>query len=230
MRANDVMSTNVITVPSDATVYDAAFTLLEARVSAVPVVDADGKLAGILSEGDLMRRPEIDTLASRSLFDWVLTDEATRARDFVRHHSRAVADVMTREVITAGPGTSLGTIAGLMEKHRIKRVPIVRECRPVGIVSRADLLRALIARQPRETETPPADEKLRQAVLDRLKEMGWTAWGLTGVAAAGGVVQLSGYVDHAAVKKAYQVAAETVPGVRRVENHMKVLAHMAQVA
>ena len=230
MRASDVMSTNVITVPSDATVYDAAFTLLEARVSAVPVVDAVGKLAGILSEGDLVRRPEIDTLARRSLFDWVTEDEATRARDFVRHHSRAVADVMTREVITAAPAASLRDIAGLMEKHRIKRIPIVRDGRPVGIVSRADLLRGLIARAPRETETPPSNDKLRQAVLDCLGKLGWTTYRLTEVAAEDGVVQLRGYVDHAAGRKAYQVAAENVPGVRRVENHMVVLPILSQAA
>lgn len=223
MRAHQIMSRHVVTVSSDASIYDAAFILLNANVSAAPVVDAAGKLVGIISESDLARRPEIGTLPRKSLLDCLVADEPTLAQDFIRSHSRRVADVMTRDVVTAGAQARLMEIAGLMARHSVKRIPIVWEGRLLGIVSRADLLRGLIACSPRDAEGTPADDQLRQAVLDELKKRTWATSKLTSVVAEDGVVHLWGYVDDATVRKAYEIAAENVRGVTRVVNHMSIL-------
>ena len=129
VKARDVMVSNVITVGPDTPVREAANTLVKHQISALPVVNKDGELVGIISEGDLMRRPELDTDYRRSwwleLFSDTDKSNETIASEYVKTHGRRVRDVMTREVITAKPGTSLREIADLLERNRIKRVPIV---------------------------------------------------------------------------------------------------------
>ena len=230
MRANQVMSRDVVTIPENASVYEAAFTLLNANISAAPVVDANGIVIGIVSESDLMRRPEIGTVPRRTLFDCLIADETVLARDYIRSHSRRVTDVMTRKVVTANAHTRLKEIARLMSEHGIKRIPIVLEGRPIGIVSRANLLQGLIARSPQESESTPADERLCTEVRESLNKRGWATSRTVNVVADHGVVHLWGFVDNDTVRKAYEVAAEGVKGVERVENHMMVLpleAHLA---
>src|SRR5262249_45413577 len=143
MKAADVMVTNVIMVGPDASVQDVARILLSSRISGVPVVGADGKLLGIVSEGDLMHRAEAGTGRKRPWWLAILTGREVLASEFIREHSRKVTDVMTRKVVTAAPDTPLSTIANLLEKNAIKRVPIVENGKVVGIVSRANLLQAL---------------------------------------------------------------------------------------
>src|SRR5262245_53931442 len=143
MNAADVMVTEVITVGPDALVQDVAHLLLTNRISAVPVVASDGRLLGIVSEGDLMRRAEAGTGRRRSWWLAALTGREPTAADYVKEHARKVTDVMTRRVITAPPDTPLRDIANLLEKNGIKRVPIVENGKVVGIVSRANLLQAL---------------------------------------------------------------------------------------
>src|SRR5262249_34936812 len=134
MQARQVMTRTVITVPADATVYAAAEILLGARISAAPVIDADGKMIGIVSEADLMHRPEIGTVPSKSWLQRLLGDGTVLARDYVRSHSHRVTDVMTRDVVTAGEHTALSDVATLMQRHRVRRIPIVRDGNLVGIV------------------------------------------------------------------------------------------------
>lgn len=230
MHANQIMSRNVITVRNDASVYDAAFALLNANISAAPVIDATGNLVGIVSESDLVRRPEIGTAPRKSLLECLLANETTLAQDFIRSHSRHVTDVMTRDVVTAAPQSTLQDISRLMTKHGVKRIPIVWQDRLIGIVSRADLLRGLVAKSPQEVESTPADDKLRQAVVDALDKRGWATSRLMNVVAENGVVHLWGYVEDDTVRKAYEVAAENIRGVTRVVNHMRALpleAHLA---
>jgi CBS domain-containing protein len=140
MKAADVMVTNVITVGPDACVQDVARILLDSRISGVPVVGSDGKLLGMVSEGDLMRRVEAGTGRRRPWWLAIFTGRETLASEFVREHSRRVTDVMTRNVVTATSDTPLSTIANLLERNAIKRVPIVDDGKVVGIVSRANLL------------------------------------------------------------------------------------------
>jgi CBS domain-containing protein len=143
MKAADVMITNVIAVGPDACVQDVARILLDSRISAVPVIASDGKLLGIVSEGDLMRRAEAGTGRRRPWWLAILTGREVLANEYIREHSRRVTDVMTRNVVTAAADTPLSTIANLLEKNAIKRVPIVEEGKVIGIVSRANLLQAL---------------------------------------------------------------------------------------
>ena len=221
MRAADVMAKNVITVGPDACVQDVAHILLSARISGVPVVGQNGELLGIVSEGDLMRRVEAGTGRRRPWWLTIFFGREALAADFIKEHSRRVADVMTRDVITAAPDTPLWTIANLLEKNAIKRVPIVQDGKVVGIVSRANLLQALASVGKKlETTTPADDSTIRQKVLTQLDAEPWTRPSLINVIVQDGTVELWGVVDSAAEKKAVRVAVEVTPGVRAVNDNL----------
>ena len=158
-----------------ASIFEAAELMVGAGVSAVPVIDGEGRLVGIVSEADLMRRAEIGTTASKSWLSRFLASDAAAAHQFVQSHSRRVAEVMTKEVVTATEDTPLGKLAELMETHGIKRIPIVRDGEVLGIVSRADLLRALLSREPESQADRPSDDELRRAVMAALSKHGWTS-------------------------------------------------------
>lgn len=220
MKAADVMMTNVVTVGPDACVQDVARILIDCRISAVPVVGSNGRLVGIVSEGDLMRRVEAGTGRRRPWWLAILTGRDVLATEFVKEHSRKVADVMTRRVVTATPDTPLWAVANLLEKNAIKRVPIVQDGKVVGIVSRANLLQALASFSKRESATPEDDVKIRERVLTQLKAEPWTTPSLINVIVQDGTVELWGVVDSASEKKAVRVAAEVTPGVRAVNDNL----------
>jgi CBS domain-containing protein len=221
MHALQAMTRPVVTVSADATVFAAADILLGSRISAAPVVDADGKLVGIVSEADLMNRPEVGTVPAKSWLQRLLADNALLARDYIRSHSHRVADVMTTEVVTAGERTPLIEIAKLMERHRIKRVPIVRDGTVVGIVSRANLLQGLLARQSHSADGAK-DEQIRASVSAELAKHPWS-YGVTNVVVDQGVVHLWGNVGSMPSKEAARVVAENTPGARRVVNNIVVI-------
>jgi CBS domain-containing protein len=223
MRAKDVMTDDIAFINVKESVFDAAELLLGAGVSAAPVVDDKGAIVGIVSEADLVHRTEIDTSAKKSWLARLMDSDASSARDFVSAQTRRVADIMTKEVVTAGEDTPLRELVELMERHRIKRIPIVRGTVVVGIVSRADLLRALLSREPDRPLLQPTDKALRQAVVDALEGHTWTSKWPINVFTNDGVVHLWGFVDNEEVRKAYRVAAENVPGVRRVKNHLRMM-------
>ena len=222
MKAADVMITNVIAVGPDACVQDVARILLDSRISAVPVIAADGKLLGIVSEGDLMRRAEAGTGRRRPWWLAILTGREVLANEYIREHSRRVTDVMTRNVVTATADTPLSTIANLLEKNAIKRVPIVEEGKVIGIVSRANLLQALASpgTRAKSAATGADDSKIRETVLSQLKAEPWTRPSLINVIVQDGAVELWGIVDSASEKKAVRVAAEVTPGVRAVNDNL----------
>ena len=222
MQAMKVMTRTVVTVPADATVWAAADILLGARISAAPVVDADGRMLGIVSEADLMNRPEIGTVPGRSWLQRLLTDETVMARDYLRSHSHRVVDVMTRKVVSVEERTDLKDIAALMQKHGIKRVPVVRDGKVVGVVSRANLLQGLLAREPQKSEATVDDETVRGRVVEALSKEDWGN-GVSNVVVESGVVNIWGNVASPSVREAVRVAAENVPGVRRVVNKVVVL-------
>lgn len=221
MRAWQAMTHPVVTVPADATVFAAADILLGSRIGAAPVVDVDGKLLGIVSEADLMNRPEVGTVPAKSWLQRLLADDTRLARDYIRSHSHRVADVMTREVITVGEHVPLAEIAGLLVRHRIKRVPVVRDGKVIGIVSRANLLQGLLARQAHSDESSPSDAKIRDDVRAELATQPWNS-SITNVVVDDGVVHLWGSVASSLVKDAVRVTAENVRGVRRVVNNIVV--------
>lgn len=223
MRAKDVMTTNVLCLDVKASIFDAAELMVGAEVSAAPVVDDKGSMVGIVSEADLLRRAEIGTTARKSWFSRLLTSDATSAREFVHSHSRRVAEVMTKDVVTVGEETELGELAELMERRGVKRLPIVRDGAVVGIVGRSDLLQALLSREPDGQTVQPSDDELRRAVIAALEKHGWTSAWPTNVFANAGVVHLWGFVQGEDVRKAYRVAAENVEGVKKVKNHLRII-------
>jgi CBS domain-containing protein len=223
MRAKDVMTSEVVCINVKESVFDAAELLLGARISAAPVVDDKGAVVGIVSEADLIRRAEIDTTVRKSWLGRLLDSEDSAAHDFVSANTRRVSDVMTGDVVTATEDATLGELVGLMERHGVKRIPIVRDHALLGVVSRSDLLRALLSREP-DCPTPrPTDKALRQAVVEALENRPWTSRWPTNVVANDGVVHLWGFVGGEEVRRAHRVAAENVPGVRRVKSHLRVL-------
>jgi CBS domain-containing protein len=223
MRAKDVMSDQIVCVDVKESVFDAAELLLGARISAAPVTDDKGAIVGIVSEADLIRRAEIGTADSKTWLGHLLDSKASSARDFVAAQTKRVADVMTKDVVTANEDATLRELVDLMERHNVKRIPIVRDGAVVGIVSRADLLAALLSREPDTQLLQPADKVLRQNVVDALQNRLWTSRWPVNVYANDGVVHLWGFVQGKDVRNAYRVAAENVPGVRRVKNHLRTM-------
>jgi CBS-domain-containing membrane protein len=219
MKARDVMVSPVITVKPSSSVKEVAEIFLERRISAVPVVDDEGKLVGIVSEGDLMHRAEAGTERRRSWWLRALTSEQTLAVEYIKAHARKVADVMTRDVITATADTPLHEIAALLEKNSIKRVPIITKGQLVGIVSRANLIQA-VASARKGLEIPLSDTTIRDKLLARLKEQPWAHTLLLNVTVNGGVVNLWGMTRSDAERKAIRVTAESTPGVSAVNDNL----------
>jgi CBS domain-containing protein len=218
------MVMNVMTVGPEASVRQAADMLFKNRISALPVVDEHGRLLGIISEGDLTRRAELETDDRRS---WWLEMFARRRREdpateYVKSHGRRVKDVMTRRVVTAKPATSLRDIAALLEKNRIKRVPIVAKGRVVGIVSRANLVQALATLREESQPGETSDAAIRRKIMAQLKSQRWSRHLLLNATVQDGAVKLWGVVDSEAEKEAARVAAEQVAGVRAIENNVIV--------
>ena len=229
MKASDVMVTRVMTAGPDSSVRDVAALLIANRISAVPVTDPEGRLLGILSEGDLMRRSETGTERRRSWWRESLTSADTLAEEFVKTHSRRVSDVMTRNVIVAAPDTPLHEIAALLERNRIKRVPIVQDGRLVGLVSRADLVRALARMGGDVNDAVPEDTALQDAVMASLKSEPWAHIALINVTARSGRIDLSGIVDSEQQRDAIRVAVEVTPGVRAVDDNLIARPIMANI-
>jgi CBS domain-containing protein len=223
MKASDIMVRDVFTIGPDASIQDVAEILLSKRISGLPVVDTAGHLIGIVSEGDLLRRAESGTEHSRSWWLKLLMGRETLAAEYVKEHARRVKDVMTRDVITVAPDSQVTDIAALLEKNRIKRVPIVDNGKLVGIISRANLVQALAGmRKEISVDKPLSDTELRQTVMSRLKSEPWAKTSLINVTVDTGAVDVWGIVDSEAEKQALRVAIEVTPGVRSVNNNVVV--------
>lgn len=221
MQAKDVMTTNVVTVEPDTSVRDIAKKLIASNVSAVPVVERDGRLIGIVSEGDLMRRVETGTERHPSWWLSILRSSDEGTRDFIKTHARQAAEVMSQPVITVREDTPIQQIAELLEKHRIKRVPVVRGEGIVGIVSRANLVRGL-ALQPSLQPASASDQDIKAKVERALEDAAVNRQYMS-LVVMGGVVSLWGLTESSLQKEAARIAAETVPGVREVQSNLGVI-------
>lgn len=218
MRAQDVMTTHVITVTPDTTVPDAAKLFVENRISGAPVVDADGHVVGVISEGDLLRRVEIGTDGARRT-SWLDFFTDSNALAYVKSHALRVDDVMTRDVISVDADTPLQEIAALLESHGIKRVPVLRERKLEGIVSRANLLQAIASSSAAATQNLSAtDREIREQLMKELEGRPWAFAGRN-VVVSDGVVHLWGVFRSMEAVQAVRVAAERIPGVREVQDH-----------
>jgi len=221
MRAMDVMTSEVITVGQNTSVQTVAKLLAERGISAVPVVDRENRVIGMVSEGDLLHRAETGTERRRSWWLDMMASTNKIAGDYVKSHSGKVRDIMTRDLISVTETTPVADIAVLLETNRIKRVPVVRDGKLVGIVSRANLVRALAMTIRQASGTEADDLSIRDKLLAELKAQRWAEVSPANVTVKDGIVHLwSSYLSEQE-KRALVVAAENTPGVRRVEDHMR---------
>lgn len=223
MRAADVMTRNVVTVSPDTDVRDIVQLLIQHRISAVPVVDEAQHVHGIVSEGDLMRRVENDTDRRDAWWLSALFSGANDAEKYIRSHGRKAADIMSRKPVTIDEDLPLYKVAQTLEKHHIKRVPVVRNGKLVGIVSRANLLQGFAAAASKLGDTgSESDQSLRDKVMDELvSQVGLTS-GRINVIVTEGEVQLWGMVENTTEQKAAGLAAESIRGVKRVVNYLGI--------
>ncbi|WP_213770520.1 CBS domain-containing protein [Bradyrhizobium sp. dw_78] len=220
MKAIDVMTREVVTVSPDVSVVDAAKLLTEYDVSALPVVDDELHVVGILSEADLMRREEIGTERQRPWWLEAMTMPDTLAKEFAASHGAKVSELMSSSVVSASEDTSLEEIATLFERHRIKRVPILRDGKLVGIVSRANLIQALASANIASKSNPDPDRAIRRDILDRLQQQSWTDFGKRNIIVNDGSVHIWGLVNSEQERKALLTLAESVPNVKSVIDEM----------
>jgi CBS domain-containing protein len=219
MRAHQIMTRPVITVTPKTTIVEAANTMLQRHVSGLPVVDAAGKLIGIISEGDFIRRSEIGTQRKRGRFLKFIMGPGKEATDFVHEHGRRIAEIMTPEPLTIGEDSDLEEIVKLMEKNNVKRLPVMRGDKLVGIVSRSNLLQA-VASLARQIPDPTADDDhIRNRIIDTLEKSDWCPFGVS-VIVRDGIVHLSGVITEERSRQAAIVAAENVAGVKKVHDHL----------
>lgn len=223
MKAADIMTSDVLTVGPETPTTDIATLMMERGVSAVPVVDDQRKVLGVVSEGDLLRRVEAGTEKRRSWWLALFASNATLAGEYVKSHARRARDVMTAPPVTVGEDTPIADIAEKLERHAIKRVPVVRNGVLVGIVSRANLLRALATFQATAPAAGPDDAAIRTAVLAELRQQRWSTAGGGNVVVSDGVVHLWGAITSEEERRATRVAAENVPGVKSVQDHMSLI-------
>lgn len=225
MQANDIMTVNVATVTPDTDIKEIAKLLGDRHISGVPVVDADGHVVGIVSEGDLVRRA--DRSAFKGPRSWWLAFVASpekQAREYIKDHGTHASEIMTREVISVPEDTPLHDIVVLLEKHRIKRVPVTRNGKLSGIVSRANLLQGFAAMSESAEAGGSADDRtIREQVVTALKDVDASILNFTNIVVKDGVVRLWGGVRSKAQAEAFDVAARNVPGVRKVENQIAVM-------
>jgi len=220
MMASDVMTPNVVSVAPDATVADAVSLMLDRGISGLLVMDHSGTLAGIVTEGDLLRRDELGTNRRRSWWLQLIISPGRQAADFTRTHGRKVSDVMTRDVISVNVNSRLEEIVALMEEHRIKRVPVLDDNKVVGLVSRADLLRALAGAARERGAATVDDPTIRNRILEAFEREPWAPRATLNVTVVNAVADLWGTISSDQERRAICVIAENTPGVKKVIDHL----------
>ncbi|MDH3450837.1 MAG: CBS domain-containing protein, partial [Gammaproteobacteria bacterium] len=197
--------------------------MVQRRISGVPVVDEGGHVIGLISEGDLIRRPEMATDKPLSRWASLMTGQEQKARDFIKTHGLHAQEVMTPAVVTINADATLNEAAGRMEKNKIKRLPVVEGGKLIGILTRADLLRALATSPDFKLAAPQSsDRAIRDELNDLLRKEDWAASAMVNVIVTDGTVQMWGVVDSRDQRKALRVAAEGIDGVRAVEDHLSM--------
>lgn len=223
MQAKDIMTTNVISVAPETSVDAIATLLLERNISAVPVVDSNNRILGIVSEGDLVHRVAVEGGRRGSWWLSLMASREEQATEFTKTHGRRADEIMTRDVVVVGEDTAVAEIARLLEQRRIKRVPVVRDHELVGIVSRANLLHGLAA-SPQEIAAPSSDDRsIREALVAALESEGWLTHGNFNVTVTNGAVEIWGWAETDQERQAIKVVVENTPGVVSVADHLGAL-------
>ena len=224
MHAADIMTQPVITVGKDTKIAEAARLMLQHRISGLPVIDDSGRVVGILSEGDLLRRSELGTERHRARWIELLIGPGRLARDYVDAHARTVGEAMTAKVVSVVSGDALPDVVRLMEKHQVKRVPVIDDGRLVGIISRANLVRAVVHAMTRtamaDAASTHSDGEIRDHIMAEIAKQPWGPRFSVDVTVNAGIVELHGSIMDDRERTALQVVAENVPGVKAVHDHL----------
>lgn len=220
MIVADVMTRNCITIAPDGTVEEAVNLMLSRNVSGLFVVDKAGELAGVITEGDLLRRDELGTERNRPWWLRLLVSPARQAADFTHANGRHVRDVMTQDVVSIGQDAPLEEVVAKMESNRIKRMPVTDGAKVIGVVSRSDLLRALVGQartaQPSDTD----DRTIRTAIMQVLEAQSWAPLTTLNVTVASAVVDVWGTITNEEERRAIHVVVENTPGVKTIHDHL----------
>lgn len=220
MRAKDIMTPNVITVAPEATVAEIAEVLMAKGISAVPVVDQNAAICGIVSEGDLMRRMANDADDKRPWWLRMMSSNTEEAADFIKSHGRTAHDVMTQNVVMVSEDMELSDLAKTLETNRIKRVPVVTDGKLVGIISRSNLLQVIAGQKTEiKKEVDVSDREIRKQVHDSLSTQHFASHGSLNVIVEDGVVELWGWIETEPEREALMLAAREVAGVKDVRDH-----------
>jgi CBS domain-containing protein len=219
MKAKDVMTAGVVTVAENAPINEAIRLMLQRSISGLPVTDASGALVGVVTEGDFLRRRELGTQRRAPRWLEFLLGPGKLAENYVHAVGRKVRDVMTHEVLTVEEETSLGEVVAIMERHKIKRVPVLRHGKLVGIVTRGSLLHALARLQHLDTAVS-SDITIRTKLVAELQKQAWAPLVAIDIAVTDGVVRYSGTILDDRQRQALRVAAENISGVKRVEDRL----------
>jgi CBS domain-containing protein len=220
MKVSDVMTREVVSIAPEASVMEAVRLMLQHKISGLPVIDGAGRLQGVVTEGDFLRRVETGTERKRSRLVEFLLGPGRLATDYVHATGRKVGEVMTPDARTVGEDEPLEKVVHLMERYRIKRVPVVRGDKVVGIVTRQNLMRALASLALAEHPVAADDATIRERLLAELKRQSWAPVGLIDVVVKDGVVKLSGALTDERERQAIRIAAENIAGVKKVEDHL----------
>jgi len=227
MRILHVMTPHVISISSEATIADAIQAMLKNHISGLPVVDKNQRLAGIVTEGDFLRREEIGTDRKRSRWLTLLLGPGKLAKEYVHSHGRKVEEVMTHDVVTVEEYTTLEEAARLMEHHHIKRLPVVRDKKLVGILTRANLMQAIASRGHAIPPLSENDHAIRTRILAEIDKQPWAPAPLINVAVHDGVVELFGVVTDGRQEEALKVLVENIKGVKAIKNEVAWIEPMS---
>jgi CBS domain-containing protein len=227
MKASDVMTRRIVSVTPEATVLEAVRLMLQNHISGLPVIDAMGNLVGVVTEGDFLRRAETGTQRKRSRWLELFVGPRTLAEDYVQAHARKVEEVMTADPVTIAESTPLEEVVSIMERRRIKRVPVVRGKAVVGIVSRANLMHALASLGRAAPAAANSDTAIRDQILAELDKQVWAPVALVDVVVRDGVVELWGTITEEKQGVGLKVVAENIPGVKQVINHLTWIEPMS---
>jgi CBS domain-containing protein len=220
MQASDVMTLNVVSVEPDSSILHAARLMLQKNISGLPVIDGLGKLVGIVTEGDFLRRTEIGTQRRRARWIEFLLGPGKLADEYVHSSGRKVQEIMTPNVFTVSEDAPLNEVVQLMERQHIKRLPVMHGTRIVGIITRANLMRAMISLAREAKPLSSEDKAIRERLLSDLNKQPWAPVALIDIFVKDGVVTLSGAVTDERERQALKVAAENVSGVKKVEDQL----------
>ncbi|MGA8154694.1 MAG: CBS domain-containing protein [Rhodoplanes sp.] len=227
MQARDIMASRVVSIAPEATVLEAIELMLKNRISGLPVIDGTGALVGIVTEGDFLRRAETGTERKRPRWLEFLLGPNSLAKDYIRSHGRKVEEVMTKELVTVSEEAPLDEVVRIMERKRVKRLPVMRGRELVGIVSRASLLHALATMSRDLPQPAKSDADIRRRVMEELAKQPWAPIALIDIVVKDGVVELWGSITEASQGVALRVCAENIPGVKAVVSHLSWIEPMS---